>query len=357
MNRVGSKFMPEPTAGSGTGLVRASAAEARPIMTAVRRSVISGAGNLASWSRSGRKLSILIYHRVLDDFDPLRPDEVDSSRFKLQMEALAENFNVLPFGRAVTLLKQNRLPPRAVSITFDDGYADNASVALPILSHLGLSATFFIATGYLDGGRMWNDSVIEAIRLADSGKLELNSIGFGSLDLIDEQDRLRAILSLLEKLKYLPLSERNNSVESIVETIGKSLPSDLMMTTNQVRELSDAGMEIGAHTVHHPILSDLSDDDARLEIVESQMRLERITGSPVTTFAYPNGRPGQDYTRRDVELLRALGFQAAVSTAWGVGMPGADCWQLPRFTPWDRSKYAFAIRLLQNYGRTKPDVV
>lgn len=113
-----------------------------------------------------RGLSILVYHRVLPQADPLFPSIVDAERFSLQLELLRRCFNVLPLPEALARLRNGSLPPRAACITFDDGYADNEAVALPLLRQHGLHATFFIASGFLDGGRMWNDTVIEAVRLS-----------------------------------------------------------------------------------------------------------------------------------------------------------------------------------------------
>ena len=82
--------------------------------------------------------------------------------FEAQMRVVAENFVPLPLSEAVDRLMIGELPPRAACVTFDDGYIDNVELALPILQSHGLSATFFVATGYLDGGWMWNDKVIGA---------------------------------------------------------------------------------------------------------------------------------------------------------------------------------------------------
>ena len=127
-------------------------------------------------STGGPKLSILIFHRVLPETDPLFPDEPDALRFDQVMGWVKTWFNVIPLDAAVDSLKARNLPARALAITFDDGYADNRTVALPILKRHGLSATFFIATGYLNGGRMWNDTIIEAIRGSKAKILELDHI-------------------------------------------------------------------------------------------------------------------------------------------------------------------------------------
>lgn len=113
---------------------------------------------------SGAELSILIYHRVLARPDPLFPGEVDRALFERQLRLLKRFYTVLPLSVAVQRLRDGSLPPRAACITFDDGYADNAEHALPLLRQYGLHATFFIATGYLNGGQMWNDRVIDAVR-------------------------------------------------------------------------------------------------------------------------------------------------------------------------------------------------
>lgn len=315
------------------------------------------AGRFASSGSQGRKLSILLYHRVLGEPDPLRPDEFDQETFRLHMEVLADCFNVLPLDRAAAMLGAGALPPRAVCITFDDGYADNESIALPILLELGLTATFFVATGFLNGGRMWNDSVIEAIRVADKGTLDLREAGCGVHELGNDAQRLAAVTALLPDLKYQSPVERDAKVARIISTVARSVPDDLMMTSDQVCNLVAAGMTIGAHTVRHPILARLDDQDARTEILQSRNALEEITGSAISLFAFPNGKPGIDYGRRDVDLLKDLGVKTAVSTAWGVCTRKSDRWQLPRFTPWDKTRGRFALRMLHNYSRTSPDLV
>jgi peptidoglycan/xylan/chitin deacetylase (PgdA/CDA1 family) len=124
-----------------------------------------------------------------------------------------------------------------------------------------------------------------------------------------------------------------------------------------VRSLDANGMEIGAHTVTHPILARLDAARASDEIRQSKLRLEAITGKPVKLFAYPNGKPGRDYGREHVGMVKELGFEAAVSTAWGVANAQSDAFQLPRFTPWDKSPGKFVLRLLHNTFRTRSELV
>ena len=298
--------------------------------------------------RSAR-LSVLIFHRVLAEPDALFPDEMCARRFDVVCGWLASWFKVMPLDEAVACLKAGILPPCAACITFDDGYADNHRIAMPILQRHGLTATFFISTGYLDGGRMWNDTVIESIRRSNRSSLNLSSLGLGQHSISSIPDRQAAISALLKQIKYLAKDERIGITEQIARLLREAqLPDDLMMRSSQVKSMRHAGMQIGAHTVSHPILAGLGDEQARGEIQRSKIFLEQLLGERVGLFAYPNGKPGEDYTPDTVRLVRSLDFDAAVTTQWGATGSRDDLFQVRRFTPWDRSRLRFGTRLLDN---------
>jgi peptidoglycan/xylan/chitin deacetylase (PgdA/CDA1 family) len=297
-----------------------------------------------------QRLSILIYHRVLPKPDSLFPSEVDAERFDQQLRFLKQAFNIIPLSQAVQGLRSGALPSRAACITFDDGYADNAEVALPILKHHGASATFFVATGFLNGGRMWNDTVIELIRRAPA-RIDLGAIGLGQSALDTIAQRRAAITALLNALKYQPIEQRQAQVNRMGELIGVRAPDDLMMSDEQVRQLHRAGMEIGGHTVNHPIVARLDSAAARTEIADGKAQLEQIIGERIRTFAYPNGKPGQDYMAEHVAMVKDLGFESAVCTSWGASSQSTDLFQLPRFTPWDRGELRFTLRMMRNLSK------
>ena len=315
---------------------------------------VKGYGRVLSLVR-GPRLSILIFHRVLLQSDPLLAGEPDAEIFEAQMRWLAAGFRVMPLIEATRRLRDGSLPPNAACITFDDGYADNLTVAAPILARLRLSATFFIATGFLDGGRMWNDTVRESVRLCPDGVMDLTAIDCGTWSCVDDASRVATIGGLLDRLKYLPQAERQTKVDAIGDSVGLPAHSDLMMTRQQVRELRRYGMSIGAHTVSHPILTTLPIAEARREIVDGRRDLEETLGERVKLFAYPNGKPVRDYDDSHVALVRELDFDGAVSTAWGVSHRKSDRYQLSRFTPWDSEVNRFGLRLarnLMNKGKT-----
>lgn len=301
-------------------------------------------------------LSILIYHRVLARPDPLFPGEVDAALFERQLRLLKRFYAPLPLAEAVQRLQEGNLPPRAACITFDDGYADNAQVALPLLQRHGLHATFFIATDYLDGGQMWNDTVIEAMRQAAGPVMDLRELGLDCLPVASLAQRQAAIAALLGQLKYLPFDRRQQLALQIRRQAGATGGPPAMLSTAQLRQLQAAGMGLGAHTASHPILSTLPDHAAQRDIADGKRQLESVIQAPVTLFAYPNGKAGRDYGAPHVAMVRRLGFQAAVTTDWGVARPGAgiDLLQLPRFTPWDRGRLAFLWRLRQNRRQAHP---
>jgi len=300
----------------------------------------------ASAAVASERLSVLIFHRVLPEPDPLLPGEMHAARFDVLMSHVAHSFQVLTLGEALIARDAGRLPARALAITFDDGYADNAEIALPILQRHGLKATFFIATGFLDGGRMFNDSVIEIFRRTAVQHIDLAEFGLGILPLATLQQRSAAVDATLRAIKYLDLPDRDAAVARVHELADHpALPNGLMMRSEQVRQLSLAGMEIGGHTVRHPILRVLPDALAEAEIADGRAALQALTGSPVDVFAYPNGLPGQDYDERHVAMVRRLGFRGAVSTVTGTATNGCDAFQLPRFTPWDRTPGRWMGRL------------
>ena len=300
-------------------------------------------------SPGGRRagLFVFIFHRVVAVADPLLPAEPDAKQFDWMMRFIARNFNVLPFGEAVDRLVRGVLPAAAASITFDDGYRDNYAVALPILQRYGLVGTFFIATGFLDGGRMWNDDIIEAVRASPEGRVDWSDDGLGRHDLSSLAARLACIGAVLDRLKYFPHRQRTQIARSIARRAGVPERSEFMLALPELRALRGSGMEIGAHTRSHPILSSVDDDQAWAEISGGKADLEDILGEPVDVFAYPNGNPLRDLSEAHVRMIRSAGFRAAATTASGIGRQSCDPMLIPRFTPWDRSRFRFGARCAQ----------
>lgn len=312
----------------------------------VRRLIRAIGDRIHAWSKDGGRLCIVSYHRILKEADIILGAEPDLATFRWQIALLAECFNVLPLSEALAAVKEGHLPPRAICITFDDGYRSTHDLALPVLKEFGLPATVFVTTGYVDGRSMWNDNIIEAIRSMPGKDLDLRDLSLGMYSLATPHDRLRTTEKLIAAAKYLPSDSRNGLTRRLLDLGRTHGGDDLMLTRDMICALARQGVEIGGHTVSHPILSGLSDDAARKEIVDNKRQLEEIIGEPIRFFAYPNGKPGIDFDQRHADMARDAGYQAAFATSIGAITARSDTYQMPRGRPWDAHPFLFGARLL-----------
>lgn len=300
--------------------------------------------SLLAGTASKRKLQVFIFHRIPSRSDALLPGEPSAAQFDWMVSFISRNYKVLPFGEATARLKSDTLPPATACITFDDGYLDNASVAYPILKKYGVQATFFIATSFTGGSRMWNDDIIEAVRHTKTDVIDLERFGLGILPTSTTAERKQTIHNILQSLKYRPHNERHMTAAKIANASGLSNHPGLMMSRQDIQMLAHGGMEIGAHTHTHPILHSLPDKEAEYEIVRGKTELETLLDKPVNSFAYPNGNTRTDMRQVHVQMIQKAGFHAAATTDWGVATIDTSPYLIPRFTPWDRTPNRFALR-------------
>lgn len=286
------------------------------------------------WPRrraAGRPFQVLLYHRVNDEGNVVFSG-VPTSVFAAQMRILAANWNVLPLQSLLEAARRGETPPRAAAITFDDGYRDNYEHAFPVLQALGLPATIFLAIAPLEGGgTLWHDRIFDAFERAEA------PIQFerASLPMASAGERRRAVLTVLDRLRRLAPAERDERIAAIVSAmVGTALPSTRrMLTWDEVRAMQNAGIEFGAHTVTHPILSRMPHEEAVAEIRCSKETIEARLGVPVRLFAFPNGRR-EDYTPALLDALPALGFTGALTTEWGLNDRKTPPFELRRVGAW-----------------------
>ena len=294
------------------------------------------------------KLSILIYHQVLAKPDPMRPNEPTAEVFDWQMQLIRRYFTPLSLDDALLHLQQDTLPANAICVTFDDGYLNNLTIAQPILAKYQIPATVYVATAFSHGMNMWNDRLIYLF--ADINRTQLQ-LGDEMLQLGDNVQRRNLAQQWLKKLKYLQPDERLKKISEFYLQNNASEQSSLMMTPEQVKQLSDTGVTIGAHTVNHPILKVLPASQQLTEIEQSKHQLESWTGRTVKHFSYPNGVDGVDFDENTVGLVKALSFNSAVSTSWGISTKHTNVLNLKRFRPWDSTPIRFHARLIHNAVR------
>lgn len=303
--------------------------------------------SIAPKGKGDGRLCILNYHRILKHGDPLLESEPDLNTFRWHMQLLAECFHVMPLHEALETLAKDRMPPRAVCITFDDGYRSTHDIALPILKEFELPATVFVTTGHMGHGNMWNDIILEAIRNQPDGELNLQNVGLDIYPLETASDRKMTAHALIESTKYMLPAARSALIQTLEKHVGPNLQESLMLTREMIVHLAQNNIEIGGHTISHPILTRLDDEVARIEIEVNKRQLEDIIKKPISLFAYPNGKPGGDFDIRHVRMVEEAGYYAAFTTEVGAATRHHPRYEIPRSRPWDNSPMMFAGRLMQ----------
>ena len=298
---------------------------------------------------SREKLSIFLFHKVPLQASKLAPQDLAFVDFLKMLDYVSEHFNVLPLDEAVSKLSAGRLPAAAACLTFDDGYSSWVEHVMPALLARNLHATFFVTTGQFVGKPMWHERVEQAMSMLPEGKHRLFNAELGDLEVADEASRLLAVRRVEQYLKYLPLARREQLLEHLEGLSGASPGQLELMPEADVRTLHSKGFSIGAHTINHPILTLCSEAEARYEIAAVREALAALIGAPVTGFAYPNGRPAQDFNERHVRLVKEAGYKYAVTTQWGAATPETSLLQMPRFTPWGPGALKMSYQLARNY--------
>lgn len=297
-----------------------------------------------------RRVAILLYHR-LDERggDPLGLN-VSPDRLEQQLRALSNQLDIVPLAEVSNRSRTNR--GRAVAITFDDGYAGLLDEAKSRLERAGIPATAFIPSGFVGSGREFWWEELEGILLHEGAlppSLELTIEGrtvrwtaSGRRNLrgtqVSARGRLYYLLARL--LARVRDPERKRVLAELSAWAGVNPPhrrARMPLGADELQALATGGtLEIGAHTVSHPVLASLAQAEQEHEIAGSKTALEAIIGSPVKSFAYPYGG-STDYTDASVFAVRAAGFERACANMQGPVGPQSDRFQLPRFIvrDWD----------------------
>lgn len=245
--------------------------------------------------RSGsHTAAVLLYHRV----GGVEPDphhiNVDQEAFARQMAWLSESCTLLPLAELVAGATRGTLPPRALAVTFDDGYVDTLTNAAPILSALGIPATCFVVTAELgETHEFWWDRLAAALLGHDvPGPLTVSLGGRRrNFAMTSAGERLFAHGVVYDALARTAPDQRESVLSELRNHSCQSRlgPACRRMSIEQLRQLAALGISLGAHTVTHPHLPDLPGDEQVTQIVESRRTLEHVVGTPVEALAYPFG--------------------------------------------------------------------
>jgi peptidoglycan/xylan/chitin deacetylase (PgdA/CDA1 family)/CelD/BcsL family acetyltransferase involved in cellulose biosynthesis len=306
-----------------------------------------GNGSARFHSRTVPAYTIFRYHRVNDDRDPFF-NALSVSQFCAQMEYLAQHFRLVSLDQLASGDWPCNGHRCSVAITFDDGYRDNFVHAFPILKKLGIPATIFLTTGYIESGQLpWYDQVRLAFKLTAQSHLSMPAIGATSVSLKGEADRLKAMEMVLAWLRNSGDSNRPGWLPELFRSL--RVPGELnlpatMLAWNEIRQMSRAGISFGAHTVTHPVLGGLPLARLEDEILGSKKTVEQRLQVPVRHFAYPFGKP-TDFGCEAKRIVQAAGFQTAVTTVSGVNGPEQDLLELKRFNLKEPDRGLFGLKL------------
>lgn len=270
-----------------------------------------------------RKALILVYHRFGD-----APGATSARVLAEQLDYLRRRYAFVAlsaFERAQ--FDGVPLPSRAVAITIDDGYRDVFETAWPVFRRYGVPATLFAVTNFIDGlGWVWTDKLRYVLLRTTESTLSV-SLGGATHDvrLDSGSSRLAAAHRLNEALKQQDEDTKDAFITSVSRLARVAIPASpppeyAAASWDELRAMNTEGIEIGSHTVSHPILTNVDGDRLVRELTASRARLESMLGRQITSFCYPNGACNRQV--RD-EAARA-GYRIAVTMQPGLNDASTD---------------------------------
>lgn len=291
------------------------------------------------------KVLTLLYHRVNELERDINLLAVSADNFYRHMSWLKENFQIVRFEE-----DWSQLDGEAVCITFDDGYADNFTKALPVLKELKIPATVFMATGNIGKNCefWWDELESDLFCRISKTELELKDDVFGcKWPAKDYQERK----ILYETLHWLMINNRTrmwdwlHQMENWETVSEEDRKINYLLEADEYKELYSSELTIGAHTVNHCVLSKMSVQEQEVEINESKKALEQIFGNKIEVISYPFGGRN-DYTNDTIEICKRLGFHKAASNFPGIWIENMDLFEIPRniVRNWDKEDFINKIR-------------
>ena len=298
-------------------------------MTRFQRIAVHSLAYLKAWpvlsSLAVNSLRILLYHRVCDPDSPafFGYKSIVSARpadFAGQMDYLLKYYRPISLDDCLAWIYAGKsLPKRAILITFDDGYRDNLTYAMPALAARGIPFVLFVATGHIDDTRIffW-DWVAEAFRHSPVRSARLPVIGeFSWTD--EETDAMaqrwiRAVAPLSERGREASVAELSHVLQYCLYD---APPPGTYCSWSDLVEMRKNGCSIGAHSVSHPMFVGLPVEQAAIEMALSKAAIEEKLNAPVLSFAFPFGHT-TEYETRYLSLLAETGFKLAFRSTGGI---------------------------------------
>jgi peptidoglycan/xylan/chitin deacetylase (PgdA/CDA1 family) len=280
---------------------------------------------------------VLLYHRVADDLIDSQLLAVSPKNFDFHMKELAENYRVLPFYELIEELRQGVLKPDTVALTFDDGYLDNLTNAVPLLEKYKLHATIFISSGMVGSEEEFWWDALERVFLTGNTLPPTLSVsspqGEKTWDLTTAKGRLKAYDEICDILRSDSFEDIQKSVKDLYEWAGieqTARSSHRILNESQLQKLAESHfIEIGSHSVTHTRLSILSPEKQQQEIRESKQQLEAFIKKPVRLFSYPYGT-NADFNHETVSIVSQEGYEAGIANIQGNIVAPINLYAIPR---------------------------
>jgi peptidoglycan/xylan/chitin deacetylase (PgdA/CDA1 family) len=268
---------------------------------------------------SANKARILMYHNFCGSAFA-EPGAVDTPMLRQQFEYLRRHYRVVPLSNLLECLSSNRRLERfTVALTIDDGRRNCYEFLFPLLKEFRMPATFYLVSSFIRGEDwVWTDKV-----------LWLSEQASAPPELVSNLD------DFFRRLNRLRPEVRNAQIEATAQGMHVSIPKQAPpkyapCSWSELREMVASGVvEVGSHTVSHPILSSLTDEESWHELTASRAQIEEGTGAKVVSFCFPNGTP-EDYRQSQVHQVKAAGYRSALVTRPGMVDSGAGLYELPR---------------------------
>jgi peptidoglycan/xylan/chitin deacetylase (PgdA/CDA1 family) len=278
------------------------------------------------------RLLVLGWHNVESSWlFPVRPG-AGVRGLGRQLAFLRRRMTVVPLGDALRALSQGQpLPPRAVAVTFDDGYRDTLELAVPILERLGLPATFFLVPELLSGLiRPWWEMLGWAFTCSRRESIRWEGQQLG---LRGAAERRASLTAAAERLKQRPVADLDRAVTELrllCDPSGAPGHTEMFLDWQGARELVRRGFTVGSHSLKHTILAREGAAEQHRDLLLSRQQLEHRLGVTVDLLAYPNGLPG-DYDATTIRAARDAGYAYAVTTNQGWNRAATPPYEIRRF--------------------------
>jgi peptidoglycan/xylan/chitin deacetylase (PgdA/CDA1 family) len=289
-----------------------------------------------------KRILILAYHGITARSFAVKPwilFPVES--FEEQIRFLCSHYNIISLHQAVTAIYNgSQLREKPAVVTFDDGYRNNLTMALPVLKKYGVPATIFLTAGYIGTDKILplDRAYLSITNARKKEPLMIQEIGLGPLFFHNNKAIAASYFATVAALKRFPTKAQEKYLDLLEDKLNpdyrqkEAYKEFQLLSWEEVRQLNNSKIiEIGAHTLSHEILSNVSNEEAEKEIVDSKVMIEHNLLQPIDSFAYPNGTD-RDYNKSHISQLKKTGFCCSVTTTARLNQCGDDPYTLGRIS-------------------------